>query len=456
MAFFQLKLFIALLALVFLPLLLNQAWAGSRKIVFAYSAEWMDGLYPPEAYPYESLTHVARSFLRPDQDGHIPVPENYFNPVLTQRAKAHGVKLIASLGGASMKASTWMEITKVPSRKERLFNELEKLIEDHGYDGVDIDWEEGAQTDAERIAYTSFMRALRARFPRWILTTAVMSGDKWARHIEWKVISQSVDYINLMTYDFSGTWSEYAYHHANLYSVPGSKAEDGISTDEVVRRLEKKYGLKPGQALLGIPFYGKLFPVAAWNDPVPAGWPKISGLRYTDTVYLERAGLFHEQWDKSAQAPYLQSASGTGLVTYDNPRSVELKCDYVKSHGLAGIIIWVLGSDLVGNRTPLMEQVGRSFGTDCPEIPAEALEKIDLNLTRAAQSAWSELGDYAKQLAQKGHTELLEELKSHCLPEEPLSPAERLGHIQQLQAFLTDAHPKIREARHQLGLAPAE
>src|SRR5690348_3730549 len=78
-----------------------KADARPNHIIWGYSACWDDDAYPPEGYDYGALTHIARAFIEPDADGHLPVPKNYFNPVLIQMAKANGVKLIASLGGAA-------------------------------------------------------------------------------------------------------------------------------------------------------------------------------------------------------------------------------------------------------------------------------------------------------------------------------------------------------------------
>jgi len=39
--------------------------APKPAVVLGYSAAWTDGSYPPSAYDYASLTHIARSFLKP-------------------------------------------------------------------------------------------------------------------------------------------------------------------------------------------------------------------------------------------------------------------------------------------------------------------------------------------------------------------------------------------------------
>src|SRR5689334_8724432 len=145
--------------------------APRPAIVLGYSASWTDGTYPPADYDYASLTHIARSFLQPHADGHITDSGGFWSPELEQGAHSHGVKLLASIGGAAPDANHWLAMARSPEARERFFSELDQLISAHHYDGVDIDWEPSAQTDPDQATYTEFMQALRKRFPKWILTT---------------------------------------------------------------------------------------------------------------------------------------------------------------------------------------------------------------------------------------------------------------------------------------------
>src|SRR4051812_38041139 len=114
--------------------------AARPAVVLGYSAAWTDGTYPPSAYDYASLTHIARSFLTPHPDGHLSDSGGFWNDDLEQRAHAHGVKLLASIGGAAPDANHWLTMARDQAALERFFSELQALISQHHYDGVDIDW----------------------------------------------------------------------------------------------------------------------------------------------------------------------------------------------------------------------------------------------------------------------------------------------------------------------------
>jgi chitinase len=47
-----------------------------------------------------------------------------------------------------------------------------------------------------------------------------------------------------------------------------------------------------------------------------------------------------ELWDDKAKASYSYDATRKVMNSYDNPRAVKAKCDYIKRMGLGGLIIW--------------------------------------------------------------------------------------------------------------------
>ena len=56
-----------------------------------------------------------------------------------------------------------------------------------------------------------------------------------------------------------------------------------------------------------------------------------------------------EYWDDTAKAPWLFDTATNTFISYDNPKSIKIKCDYVKTKGVAGIFWWDYGSDSTGD-----------------------------------------------------------------------------------------------------------
>lgn len=50
-------------------------------------------------------------------------------------------------------------------------------------------------------------------------------------------------------------------------------------------------------------------------------------------------------WDETAQAPYLWNAETATFISYDDPQSLEAKCDYIKRNRLGGLMYWEYNHD---------------------------------------------------------------------------------------------------------------
>lgn len=72
---------------------------------------------------------------------------------------------------------------------------------------------------------------------------------------------------------------------------------------------------------------------------------------------------FSQHWDDEAKVPWLsvQSVEGKALfaLSYENPRSVAIKADYIKSKGLGGAMFWEYGAD---DQNQLAKQLADSLG----------------------------------------------------------------------------------------------
>lgn len=337
--------------------------ASRPQVVLGYSAAWTDRTYPPSAYDYASLTHIARSFLNPRADGSIAESSGFWNEDLERLAHAHGVKLLAALGGAAPDANHWLGMARDPSARERFFGELERLIRDHRYDGVDIDWEPSAQSAADQATFTDFMKALRQRFPKWVITTALGTGDWNARHVSWREVAENVDYINLMTYVFAGPWTGHSAHNANLETPSDLQDGSPLSVARNVKDVLGKYGVPPEKITVGLAFYGIQFSTDRMGQAFPdKARYKGEELTYTQAQRLSQSRDYDAKWDDGAVVPYLERKTGGHTVSYDDPRSIAEKCAFASRIGAAGVMIWYLGGDLVRGQPVLQQSLAKTYG----------------------------------------------------------------------------------------------
>ena len=168
---------------------------------------------------------------------------------------------------------------------------------------------------------------------------------------------------------------------------------DKYSADFIVNNYLAA-GLKPSQMNLGIGFYGRIpkravEPGIDWSQPDaqknPATRPYFAaqqielfeslGVALTKDTYVKYNDIvaklindpqkrFTQHWDDEAKVPWLSVQSADGqfplcAFSYENPRSVAIKADYIKSKGLAGAMFWEYGAD---DQEPVGETAGRVIG----------------------------------------------------------------------------------------------
>ena len=134
-------------------------------------------------------------------------------------------------------------------------------------------------------------------------------------------------------------------HHANLY--PSEKEKfTGNSGQEAIDRF-MKIGVPANKLVMGIPFYGRQWgKVSLSNDGLyqNAMSPGII-VPYWDIVEKIKSGNYKKGYDDSAKASYLWSATDSIFISWETPKDVELKVEYVKQNGLGGAMFWEYSLD---------------------------------------------------------------------------------------------------------------
>ncbi|WP_336285124.1 glycoside hydrolase family 18 protein [Citrobacter arsenatis] len=316
------------------------------------------------------------------------------------RKQNPNLKVLLSVGGWGARGFSGAAATK--ETRAVFIQSAQEIMAKYGLDGIDLDWEypvNGAwglveSQPADRANFTALLTEMRAALGhKKLLTIAVGANAESPKSwVDVKAIAPSLDYINLMTYDMAyGT----QYFNSNLYDStqwPTVAAADKYSADFVVNNYLAA-GLKASQMNLGIGFYGRVpkravEPGIDWSKPDaqknPVTQPyfepaqielfKSMGVDLSKDTYVKYNDIvaklindpqkrFSQHWDDEAKVPWLsvQSADGKALfaLSYENPRSVAIKADYIKSKGLGGAMFWEYGAD---EQNQLAKQLADSLG----------------------------------------------------------------------------------------------
>lgn len=189
-----------------------------------------------------------------------------------------------------------------------------------------VDWEHPSDAEQGR-NFLALLAAVRIHLSddRYLLTAALPAG-RWAlRHIDLYKAQDYLDLINLMAYDFAGSWSPKAGHHAQLYPGAADEPSGSAAVEYVVST-----GFPAAKILLGIPNYGRSFLGASNAGEKYSGHGGDSGT--FEYKQLPRPGA-EEIVNTRVVAAFCTGGDG-GFVSYDNPETVKIKAAYVREKGL--------------------------------------------------------------------------------------------------------------------------
>lgn len=294
----------------------------------------------------EKLTHINYAFAKVSPEGRVvledPESPRHLRELNALKARNPNLKILLSIGGWG--ADHFSDAALSYESRERFARSAVRVIEEHALDGVDLDWEYPGQPGPgigyrpdDEYNFTLLLETMRRHLGSRLLTIA-SSGGKYFEHTEMPKLHRYLDWINVMTYDFAGSWSDMTGHHTPLYR--SGRARTG-SHDFVDQHL--RAGIPAHKIVLGVAFYGRSWRgVNRENNGLHQRFEAYDvDVSYSDIVTKYLPSLsFRRFWDADAKAPYLWDESEGRFVTYDDPESLREKASYVKARGLGGIMYW--------------------------------------------------------------------------------------------------------------------
>ncbi|XP_060532477.1 chitinase-3-like protein 1 [Cylas formicarius] len=315
-------------------------WGGASQVL------------PVEKINANYLTHIYYAFLIVEDNGTLTIQDE--NRALREIGMLQrlpelkkinpDLKLLFSLSNQNQSFST---VVAQAALRKTLVQSCIDIVKKYNYDGIDLDWEFPEAVDKDN--YIALLKDLKEGFKEYdILLTAAVRAIPIYDNTGYDVpqIAKYLDLINVMTYDYFGSWSSYTGQNSPLF--PSSKDtayEKGYLNVQAGGKLWLDAGATKDKINIGLPFYGRSFtllnpenhdlkaPVTGAGSPVsPSYFQILQGYSNWTTV-----------WDDEQKNPY--KYSGDQWLGYDDKKSITEKVKYVLSQDFAGVFIWQLGGD---------------------------------------------------------------------------------------------------------------
>jgi chitinase len=252
------------------------------------------------------------AFQNPDASGNL-AESNSGLTALVSKAHQSNVKVLVSMGGASSAIdpikSNYQNLISSSEKRATFISKILEYLDKYKLDGFDLD-EEGSAINAD---YAAFVKQLSDSLKsRGLLFSAAVG---WGAENIPNSVFQYFDFINLMSYDLTGSWD---------LTHPGQHSPYWYAQKMI--RDYKNRGVVQEQICLGVPFYGY-------------GFYKKSG----SFPYQQILELYPEAWTKDQVGD---------TIYYNGTNTIWRKTKLALSEA-SGVMIWELSSDATGDQSLL-------------------------------------------------------------------------------------------------------
>ena len=305
---------------------------------------------------FDTLDIINCAFATCNSDAEL-TGTNFFKVCsehIIPQAHEKGVWVVMSIAPES----SWVEVCNPSNGKvEKFADNIVKAINEYGFDGIDIDWE--CPTDSQKTWFTNLAKIVNEKVkknnPNHIVSAAI-GGGKWQPpRYDMANSVKYLDFVNMMTYGMTSSSGQYhnSLYKNSSYHDSANKAGYTLVSCSIVESIEiyDTYKVPHSKIIVGLAFYG-IKQTREYDESTKtySSWGKGGSIFYTSIKnnYLNNSNYTYV-YDERCGVPYIISKDKTVFISFDDPRSIKEKCNYVLDKKIGGVMYWENGCDTTGD-----------------------------------------------------------------------------------------------------------
>eukprot|EP01084_Bolivina_argentea_P228814 386362_1 len=227
-----------------------------------------------------------------------PKDPQFYRQIVGFKSQNPKLKVLISIGGWNFPSNFWSQMASYSGSRSTFIASCKSFMSEYGFDGIDIDWEypnSPARTDQVKIScekfdvtkdaggnpsdganFVTLVKEMRAAFGSdKIITVASQADIPKANDEHVKALTDSIDMLNLMSYDYTVSDITSSSKTAPNEPLNPPAASSGIWNDSVSTTIDGylAMGIDPSKMSVGIAYYGHSWYVPGLSSQ--ADWCKF-------------------------------------------------------------------------------------------------------------------------------------------------------------------------------------